>query len=75
MVLFLTYGRSRFSDAQRIGREPVRGQGFLRTVVTEFKTARVRDRRGMALPVCAQVTGISGMDWATVFMDVRATLK
>eukprot|EP00971_Amphidinium_carterae_P219488 4357481-Amphidinium_carterae.1 len=29
----------------------------------------------MALPVCAQVTGISGMDWATMFMDVRATLK
>eukprot|EP00971_Amphidinium_carterae_P226858 4499283-Amphidinium_carterae.1 len=44
MVLFLTYSRSRF-NAQRISREPVRMQGFLRTVVTEFKTARVRDRR------------------------------
>eukprot|EP00971_Amphidinium_carterae_P310447 6169165-Amphidinium_carterae.1 len=27
------------------------------TLVTELKTVRVRDRRGVALPVCAQVTG------------------
>eukprot|EP00971_Amphidinium_carterae_P261059 5178716-Amphidinium_carterae.2 len=60
MVLFLTFSGSRFSDAQRIGRELERSSGYLRTIVTKFKTARVRDRRGLALPVCAQEKGLSG---------------
>eukprot|EP00971_Amphidinium_carterae_P351122 6491925-Amphidinium_carterae.2 len=43
-------------------------------MVTEFKTARVRDRRGLALPVCAQEKGLSGLDWASVFVAAKASL-
>eukprot|EP00971_Amphidinium_carterae_P077783 1538235-Amphidinium_carterae.1 len=43
-------------------------------MVTEFKTARVRDRRGLALPVCAQEKGLSGLEWASTFVVARAPL-
>eukprot|EP00971_Amphidinium_carterae_P002840 55789-Amphidinium_carterae.1 len=43
------------------------------SVVTEFKTSRVKERRGLALPVCAQVLGASGADW--VDLDTRVTRR
>ena len=71
VVLFLIHTRSRFSDAMRIGKEPVIERGVLMTEVSKYKTAGAKERRGLALPVCAISKGVADVEWAEHFLAVR----
>ena len=62
LILFLVFTRSRFSDAVRIQKEPTLADGVLVTEVSKYKTAGARERRGLALPVCALGQGLNGLD-------------
>ena len=74
IFLFLVYTRSRFSDAQRIASEPKIERGHLVAEVKNYKTARAKGRRGLALPVCAPALGLRKLAWAEAFLDLRRTI-
>ena len=80
MILFCTYGRTRWSDAQH-AEELICDQGLdgrlefveIRTAI--HKTARAHHLRHMFLPVAAPACGVTSDCWGEQWMQVRKLLS
>ena len=80
MILFCTYGRSRWSDAQHaeelIPDKDEQGTlCFLEIKSAVHKTARSFHLRHMFLPVAAPATGVTSDCWGEQWMRVRSMLQ
>ena len=80
MILFCTYGRSRWSDAQHAEEliEDRDSQGllcYLEAKTSVHKTARAMHLRHMFLPVSAPVVGVTEDTWGSQWVNVRQQLQ
>ena len=80
MILFCTYGRSRWSDSQHAealiqDRDDQGLLHFLEIKASVHKTARALHLRHMFLPVAAPATGVTDECWGEQWMHVRRLLK
>ena len=80
MILFCTYGRSRWSDSQHAedliqDRDEQGLLQFLEIKASVHKTARALHLRHMFLPVAAPATGVTDECWGEQWMHVRRLLK
>eukprot|EP00971_Amphidinium_carterae_P330735 6463925-Amphidinium_carterae.1 len=74
LLLFNLMTRSRFSDSQRIVDEPTLQGDLMISRVRKYKTMRVKERRGLELPICALRVGLTELPWAEAFLKSRAAL-
>ena len=80
MILFCTYGRSRWSDSQHAegliqDRDDQGLLHFLEIKASVHKTARALHLRHMFLPVAAPAVGVTDECWGEQWMHVRRILK
>jgi len=80
MILFCTYGRSRWSDSQHAedliqDRDDQGVLQFLEIKASVHKTARALHMRHMFLPVAAPAVGVTDECWGEQWMLVRRMLK
>ena len=80
MILFCTYGRSRWSDSQHAealiqDRDDQGLLHFLEIKASVHKTARALHLRHMFLPVAAPARGVTDECWGEQWMHVRRLLK
>lgn len=79
MVLFCTYGRSRWSDAQHAedmywDKDDAGELSSLEIKTTAHKTARALHLRHMFLPVAAPAIGVVDENWGVQWLHVRQLL-
>lgn len=71
--LFATFGRLRFSDAQRIVRlaidQAIDGSGYLEGVQDGSKTSTTVRKKNEFLPVAVPLCGLSSKQWAHIFVS------
>ena len=72
-LLFLTYSRFRFTDAQRIEHEPVLEGEYLEAVASRTKTSNRAQRRRRMLSVSAPATGVVDRPggWSAKWLSLR----
>ena len=70
--LLCIYGRLRFGDSQCIEEEPEVDDEYVECGLTMHKTAHLAGRARRVLPVVAPTMGVTGTEWGTAFLELRA---
>ncbi|CAE7329213.1 SLC24A2 [Symbiodinium sp. CCMP2592] len=72
--LFLTFGRARYSDGQRVTRLKLSACGkYLEAEVARSKSSMSLERKTRLLPVTANAEGILGSGWGRVWFGLLAS--